>query len=122
MHDKGFTRADRVASQLQRELSAIIRDELKTEERVDVSIGWIKLSRDLSHARVHVDSLFDDRLDEMVEVLNENKGFIRSRIGKRMRLRIVPQLVFARDDSQRRGSHIDSLLAEVRRKEQGEGE
>lgn len=122
MHDKGYTRADRVAAQMQRELSVIIRDELKTEERVDVTIGWVKLSRDLSHARVHVDSLFDDKLDEMVSVLNENKGFIRTRLGKHMRLRILPQLVFSRDDSQRRGSHIDALLAEARRKDQGEGE
>jgi ribosome-binding factor A len=122
MYQKGFSRADRVASQLQRELADIIRTELKADEPVDVSIGWVKLSRDLSHARVFVDSLFEDRLDGMIETLNESVGFLRSRLGKRMRLRTSPLLVFARDDSQRRGAHIDSLLAEAKRKDNGDSE
>jgi ribosome-binding factor A len=100
-----------VADQIQRELSDLIRNELK-DPRVPalVTVAAVEVSKDLGHARVYV-SMFDapDR-DEAVDALNNAAGFLRGQLGARIRMRTVPMLHFRYDDVQEHGAQLSNLI------------
>lgn len=105
-----FNRSDRVASQLQRELAVLIRDEIRDPRVHQVSISEVEVSRDLSHAKVYVLISEGQDLNEVLTGLEKASGFLRNRLGQMLKLRMVPQLRFYHDDSVERGGHIDQLL------------
>ena len=81
--------------------SMIMTDEIK-DPRVStfVSITDVKVSKDLSFAKIYVSSFQSDKkLNESVEALNHASGFIQGRLGRRLRLRVTPHLVFFPDKS-----------------------
>ncbi len=108
---KDYPRSYRVADQIQRELSDLIRMELK-DPRVPalVTVAAVEVSKDLSHARVYV-SMFDapDR-DQAVDALNNAAGFLRGKLGSRIRMRTVPMLHFRYDDVQEHGAQLSNLI------------
>ena len=108
---KDYPRSYRVADQIQRELADLIRMEVK-DPRVPalVTVAAVEVSKDLSHARVYV-SMFDapDR-DEAVTALNNAAGFLRGKLGARIRMRTVPMLNFRYDEVQERGAQLSSLI------------
>ncbi len=108
-----FTRAERVADALQRELAALIREEMGDPRVNFVNITAVDVSRDLSAAKVHVNYVQARELAERavgVKVLNGACGFLRTKLAKRMQLRIVPSLTFIYDDSGRRGQQLSALI------------
>jgi len=130
-----FTRSDRMAEQLRRELSEIVQGEIKDPRLGFFSFTEVRMSRDLSHAVVYTSVLdFEDKksaqvsenqpesgqleankskinqLQETVDVLNRATGFIRKQIASRIQARIVPTLKFVADDSVSRGSEMDILI------------
>ena len=108
-----FTRAERVADALQRELAALIREEMGDPRVNFVNITAVDVSRDLSAAKVHVNYVQAQELAERaagVKVLNGACGFLRTKLAKRMQLRIVPSLSFIYDDSGRRGQELSALI------------
>ena len=106
-----FPRSRRVADQIQRELAALIRDEIKDPRLGMVSISAVSVSRDLGHAKVHVSVLGDERqCAESVEVLNHAAGFLRHRLGKLLHIRSVPELRFLLDRSLEEGARIGALI------------
>ena len=108
-----FSRSQRMAEQIRRELSEIVRDELKDPRMGLCSFTAVKLSRDLSHAIVFCSVLDDSHRDETIETLNRASGFIRSQIASRVRARSVPLLKFVNDDSVERGAAMDELIKEA---------
>ena len=105
-----FSRNQRMAEQIRRELSEIVRDELKDPRMGLCSFTAVKLSRDLSHAVVFCTVLDDSHRDETIETLNRAAGFIRSQIASRIRARSVPMLKFINDDSVERGAAMEELI------------
>ncbi len=105
-----FSRSQRMAEQIRRELSEIVRDELKDPRMGLCSFTAVKLSRDLGHAVVFCTVLDDTHRDESIETLNRAAGFIRSQIAARIRARSVPQLKFVNDDSVERGAAMEELI------------
>ena len=107
-----FSRTDRVAEQMQRELSQLIREEIK-DPRVGnmITISAVEVSRDFGHAKVYF-TLLDDQQDraKTVEILNHASGFLRHALGARVTMRTTPQLHFHYDESIERGSHLSSLI------------
>ena len=113
-----FSRSQRMAEQLRRELAEIVRDEMKDPRLGFISFTEARMSRDLSHAVIYC-SVFhvgendsEDQL-ESVEVLNRAVGFIRKEIARRIRARIVPTLKFVIDESVTRGVAMDELISEA---------
>lgn len=108
---KDYPRSYRVADQIQRELADLIRMEVK-DPRVPalVTVAAVEVSKDLSHARVYV-SMYDahDR-DQAVRALNNAAGFLRGKLGARIRMRTVPMLNFRYDDVQEHGAQLSSLI------------
>ncbi|MGB0495504.1 MAG: 30S ribosome-binding factor RbfA [Kangiellaceae bacterium] len=117
-----FKRTDRVAEQLQRELAQIIQQEIKDPRLGMVTVCKVHLSRDLHYATVYVTFLGIEETKKAtakgVEILNEASSYIRSSIGKRMRMRAIPHVKFLFDESISRGRDLSSLINKAREKDE----
>jgi ribosome-binding factor A len=108
-----FTRNDRVADALQRELAELIRDEVRDPRLGLVNITAVEVSRDLSSAKVFVNLVGAESAEQSeaaAELLNGAAGFLRSQVAKRMQLRITPRLRFIYDLSGKRGQELSALI------------
>ena len=106
-----FPRTRRVGEQIQRELAGLVHEEIKDPRLGMVSISGVVVSRDLAHARVYVSVLGgQEAVEESIRVLNHAAGFLRHRLGQRLRLRVVPQLRFHFDSSLAEGARMDALI------------
>ena len=93
-------RKDRVSQQLQEEIASIIQFELKDPGLGFVTITKVELSNDLSYAKVNFSCLGPPGERERTqETLDRAAGFIRSLVRRRLRLKIIPELVFVFDHS-----------------------
>lgn len=110
---KEFSRTDRVADQLQRELAQMIQREIKDPRVGMVTINSVDVSKDLAVADIYVTVMGKDTLDEVkpsIEALNHAAGFLRNEIARAMMLRIVPKLRFHYDASVVQGHYLSSLI------------
>lgn|SRR5690554_3332769 len=108
-----FSRTQRVADYLQRELAQLIQQELRDPRIGMVSITGVDVSRDLAHARVWFTRLGSDTPEEASEAaraLNGAAGFLRSLLSRDSNLRSVPQLGFRFDTSVGRGRDMEDLI------------
>ncbi|MFC7392591.1 30S ribosome-binding factor RbfA [Scopulibacillus cellulosilyticus] len=107
-------RAYRVAEQIKKELSDIINNHLKDPRIGFVTITGVDVTGDLQQATVYITVLGDDeKKDETLNGLSKAKGFIRSEIGKRIRLRKTPDINFKFDQSIEYGNRINRLLHDL---------
>jgi ribosome-binding factor A len=107
-------RAGRVGDQIAREVSLIIDRELKDPAIGFVTVTSATITDDLRYADVYVSVLGDDDVRKRsMDALSRASGFIRTLIGKRIRLRLTPEIRFKFDDSLVRGERIDQLLKEI---------
>ena len=112
-----FSRADRVRKALMREVSDILRREVKDPRIADtlVSIIDVEVSGDLRHAKVFVSVMADeDKQTEIMAILDEWTPRIRSEVGQRIRLRYTPEIVFLADNALERGARVSQLLEQIR--------
>ena len=120
-----YSRTQRVADQIQRELAALIQREVKDPRVGMATVSAVEVSRDLSHAKVFVTILKggEDQqgMTESVKALNNASGFLRSQLGQRMKLRIVPTLRFHFDDSLSRGNYLSNLIDQARASDPEQG-
>lgn len=111
---RDFQRSQRVAEQLQRELAGIIRANVHDPRVGMVTITEVALTRDLETAKVYFTVLGSQpNALQTMQVLNHAAGFIRSQLGPKMRLRLVPQLNFIYDTSVARGAYLSHLIDEA---------
>lgn len=111
---KEFSRTARVGGQIQRELAQMIQQELRDPRVGFVTLSDVEVSRDLSHAKVFI-TLLDPKQDvaATLEALNKAGGFLRRSLGKRIVMRVVPELHFVYDSSLDTGARVDALLHRV---------
>ncbi|MFC1589463.1 30S ribosome-binding factor RbfA [Pseudomonadota bacterium] len=105
-----FSRSQRMAEQIRRDLAEIVRDELKDPRMGFLSFSAVKLSRDLSNAVIYCSVMEEDKLEETLATLNRAMGFLRSKLASRMRSRTVPSLKFINDESMTRGAAMETLI------------
>jgi ribosome-binding factor A len=106
-----FSRNQRLATEVLRTLSELIRFESKDPRLTHVSLTAVELPRDLSVANVYFGLLDpDEPAEPALEGLRHASGFLRSRLGKSLQVRHVPELRFIHDDSAERGARIDRLI------------
>lgn len=117
-----FSRSLRVGEQIRRELAVLLRSEIKDPGMGLITVGDVELSKDLSHARVYFTVMGDESaVGTTRAALARASGFLRRALGKRMRLRIVPELQFVFDDSELRGARVDALIEQARRADRERG-
>jgi ribosome-binding factor A len=110
---KEYSRTQRVADYLQRELAALIQHEVRDPRVGMVSITGVNVSRDLGHARVYYTALereSGEEAAETTEALNRAAGFLRTQLSRDSSMRSVPQLRFYFDASVGQGRHLEDLI------------
>jgi ribosome-binding factor A len=118
MAQKGFKRADRVSERIRSELmELLLRGSLRDPAARDVVVSAVRMTDDLSIARIYVRVLGEagpDRQEAVVEALVRASGFLRRELGHRLELRHVPSLEFYWDDVVDSALRIESILDELR--------
>ena len=115
----GGQRLKRMADSVQRELSELIRQELK-DPRLGglVTISGVKVSPDLGYADVYVTvmgrELSDDQNEvahrETLDILNKASGFLRQELSRRIKTRITPRWRFHYDKTNAYGNYMFGLI------------
>lgn len=112
-------RGGRINEEVKREISVIIRDEIKDPRMTAmVSITSVKVSKDLRYAKVFV-SIFsknEEEKNETFAALKSASGYVRREVGQRINLRNTPQIIFELDDSISYSMRIEELIDKVKDK------
>ena len=112
-----FSRTDRVAQQIHKEVASLLQNEYK--HRVGnlpfITLSDVEVSRDLAHAKIFITFYNSDekKTKAQMKQLGENTGFLRSLLAKRLRMRAVPHLHFFEDKSITEGMRISNLVSET---------
>lgn len=107
-------RANRVGEQIKKELSDIIGRKLKDPRVGFVTVTDVEVTGDLQQAKVYLTVLGDEeQKKDTLDGLEKAKGFIRSEVGKRIRLRKTPELIFEIDESIEYGNRIETLIKKI---------
>jgi len=108
-------RVNRVSEQMKVELGDIIFQKVKDPRIGFVTVTDVEVTGDLQNATIYISVLGDESKKEAtLKGLDKAKGFIRTEIGKRIRLRKTPEIEFKFDESIAYGSRIESLLSQVK--------
>lgn len=109
-----FPRKLRLNVQLQRELTAVIREELTDPRIRGITVTMADVAPDLRQAKIRVSMLgTDDELKQAVTALNHASGLLRRELGVRLRLRYTPQLHFSPDTALREGDRISAMIQQA---------
>ncbi len=112
-------RSQRVGEQIQKEISALLLKGLKDPRVGFVTITEVKVTSDLGLARIYFTVMGEDKVrKETAEGLTSAGPYLRRELGKRLRLRHVPELIFEFDSALEYGNRIESLLQEIKQKEE----
>lgn len=113
---KNETRLNRINEELRKEISQIISFELKNPEATGlISVTKVKITPDLKYAQIYVSILNSKSDTKTLEALKKSSGYIRSLVAKRINLRIIPELVFEKDDSMEYGAKIDKIIEDLKK-------
>jgi ribosome-binding factor A len=122
-----YKRADRIGDQIRAEIADILVRKIKDPQIGFVTVTAVEVTDDLRHAKVFVSMLESDSLassarrdgpgreqNKTLRGLVRASGFIRTELGKRLRLKFLPQLSFHLDQSVQKAAHILQLLEEIK--------
>ena len=115
-------RAERIADYIRAELASIVLREMRDPRVSMLSVTDTQVSRDFAVADVYVSSVAatdDSARQELVTVLNNAAGFLRSAVAKRQAWRKTPRLRFHYDDLPERGARIGALIDQAVRADEG---
>ena len=111
---KDYSRALRIADQIQRELADLIRNELKDPRIGMITLTVVEVSHDYAHAKIFYTTLRSENDNFLTgKGLEHAAGFLRSHLSHRLKLRVVPQLHFIYDESIERGMRLSQLIDEA---------
>jgi ribosome-binding factor A len=126
---KDFSRTQRVSQQLQKELAMILQRDVRDSRLGMVTISEVKVSRDLAVAKVYVTFLCtgDQTPESCLKALKEHEAHIRMMLGKKIRLRLTPEVRFVYDDTLVEGMRMSNLVTQavsddLRKKDQSQGD
>lgn len=108
------TRQSKISRLLQKELSEIFRQQTSKTRGVIVSVSAVRVSPDLSIAKVYLSIFPSEKAPELIESINKSKTTIRYELAQKVRfqLRKTPELAFYLDDTLDYLDNIDNLLGE----------
>ncbi len=109
-----ISRTKRVALELRKTLSEILHRETKDPRLEKINITEVKISKDLSIATIYFTIIGANEQDQVAQdaivALEKAKGFFRTEVGRRMQLRITPNLRFFYDKVAENAGHIEELI------------
>ena len=107
-------RMERVNSQMQKVITAIIQDEIDDPSLTILSITRVETTSDLREAKVYFSLLNEKKMKHAKETLDKMSKFIRINLGRRMPIKVLPQLTFVPDESIRYSVYIAEKIEEAR--------
>lgn len=114
-------RTDRLNSEFQKEIAAILSGALKDKEpglKGIISVTEADVAPDLKTAKIYISVYADaEQKERSLAIVRENAGFVRRELAKVMRMRTVPLLTFIEDGSMEYGSKMDELFAKLHKDE-----
>jgi len=110
-------RPQKVADQIQRELSLLLSRELRDPRLSLVTLTAVDVAPDLSHALVFFTCLRPEQVEPAADALKNAAGYLRTHLAKRIKLYTTPELRFRHDESVARGAHLSQLIDSVRPKD-----
>ena len=112
-------RVSQIGEEIKRVISQLLRTKIKDPRISDmVSITEARVTNDLSFAKVFV-SVFGTEAEknDTLEGLRNAEGFIKKEIGRNVKMRIMPKLIFELDDSVEESLRLEKILEEIKTKE-----
>lgn len=104
-------KSERIADLIFDRLSQILLMEVRDPRLQGLTITDIKLDREIEHAQIYVNAMGDEeRSDEVIDALNRAKGYFRSELASRLRLRRMPELHFHWDYGIAAAMHMEEIL------------
>ena len=95
---------------IKKELSQILLKEFDFQRNILVTLTRVETSVSLSDAKAYISIIPEQRIKEIVKILNQNSGQIRRKIGERLKIRIIPKIRFIEETKIREAARIDELL------------
>ncbi len=109
---KEFSRSNRVAEQMQRELAGLLQLEVKDPRIGMVTVTDVEVTGDMAHAKIYYSAA--KASNSLQKGLEKSAGFLRTQLAKRMLLRTIPQLHFVYDESIDIGIKMAQLIDAAR--------
>lgn len=107
----------RVASDMQKEISDLLLREVKDEDFKTVTITHVKVTNDLSFAKIYFTALDDKNIKKIEKDLNNASGYFRKELASRMNLRHTPELRFIYDESIEYAKKIETIIEQINEEE-----
>lgn len=104
---------ERIASNLVKEISYILMNEVKNPDIKFVTVTDCKVTNDLSFAKVYVTVFNKEKIKETMDALKEASGFIRHELKERVDIRNIPELTFVYDESIEYGKKIEDIISNI---------
>ncbi|MDP8289736.1 MAG: 30S ribosome-binding factor RbfA [Candidatus Susulua stagnicola] len=104
---------EKVNRQIQKLITEIIQKEVDDPDMDFLSITRVDTTRDLQESKVYYSLLTEETLAKAKETLSRMGGFIRGKLGKRIRLKVLPQLNFMPDESMKHSVDIYKKIEEL---------
>ena len=105
-------RNNRLSGEMKKVISEIVRSDVK-DPRISelMSVTDVHVTEDLKFAKIYISDYND--VEQTLTALQSAKGFIRKEIGKKIKMRIIPELIFIKDDSIEKGLYMSSLIDKI---------
>lgn len=101
---------NRMSDRIREILSELMLREVSDPRLHNVTVTEVKLDPELMFADVYVNAMSEERQKEVMQALKSAKGFLRREVGKRVRMRNVPDLIFHWDAMLERGEQMNQLI------------
>lgn len=111
----GHRRVERLNEQFRRELTDILRNEVRDPRVGALTVTSVEVTPDLYHAKVYLTSIDAESRESSLEGLDAAAPFIRREIGQRLHIRRAPELHFTWDDTLAHAQRIEQLLSDALR-------
>ncbi|MBC2577606.1 30S ribosome-binding factor RbfA [Peptostreptococcus russellii] len=109
-------RIKRISEEVKKVISTMLINGIKDPRITSmISVTEVEVTNDLRYAFVYISMLAGDK-EESLAGLNSARGYIRREVGKAVKLRYVPEIIFKIDDSIEKGMYMDELIKSVNSK------
>lgn len=105
-----FSRASRVAMQIQRELADLLAREVSDPRLHRATISRVEVTADLGRARVYLTANSPQQVEQILKAAEKAAGFLRRGLAQRIRTRVLPRLEFMQDAELERAYRLSSLI------------
>lgn len=111
-------RIRRISEEVKKAISVMLINGIKDPRITSmISVTDVEVTNDLRYAFVYISILGGDK-EESLEGLNSARGYIRREVGRQVKLRYAPEVIFKIDDSIERGMYMDELIKSVNKDEE----